>query len=123
MLADQLEDLVFILVDAGLLQDKIVHLDEDTDKLLGGSLLAGRDNHNLEDDGLKALDHLRPLILVELVNIARVGFPVTANDDLLEDLVELRSSLGRLRLVDILFCHADIFQFRVYTLFLLCLDL
>ena len=52
MFTEQLIDLMLVFILAGLLEHCLVDLDEDTDELVGGSLLACWNDHDLEDDGL-----------------------------------------------------------------------
>ena len=56
-------------------------------------MLGSRNDHDLHQDGLEALDHLGTLKFVEGVQVSGVSLPIASHDDLLEDVVELATSL------------------------------
>ena len=56
-------------------------------------MLGSRNHHDLHENGLEALDHLGTLMLVKSVEIGGVSLPIASDDDLLEDVVELATSL------------------------------
>ena len=77
------------LEHAGLAQELLVEFGEDGDELGGGVLLLGRDGHDFEGHfGEGGGDCAALFALEQVQERGGVGFPVSGDDHLLEDVVD-----------------------------------